>query len=81
MAGGRGDHACVVLRECNDEEALALQLERGLGKPPGIEYEFTHVESGGKRADVINGLEHAAISEINRRAGVQIRVDPDHGGR
>jgi hypothetical protein len=65
------------LGKCDEEEAFSLQLERGLGETPGIEYEFTHVESAGEGADVIDGLEDAAITVINRGADVQGGVDRD----
>jgi hypothetical protein len=81
QARRRRDHSRIVLRECDNEEALTLQLERGLGETPGIEYEFTHVESGRERADVIDGLEHAAITVINRRADLEPLVHPHDRGR
>jgi hypothetical protein len=43
-----------VLRECNDEQSLALELLRRLPEPPRVIDQLADVVPAGERADVID---------------------------
>jgi hypothetical protein len=70
-----------VLREGDDERALAFELLRGVSEPPGVVDQLADVEPAGEGADVIDTPEHARIPMIDRATYVQRSVDPHDGRR
>ena len=52
-------------------EPFALEFLRGLPEPPGVVDELADVVAAGERADVVDGLEDAAVAVVDAGADVQ----------
>jgi hypothetical protein len=68
LAGG--DRAGVVLGERDGLDAFAFEFLGGLSESPGVEHDFFDGVAGGEFADVVYGVEHAAVAVVDAGAYV-----------
>ena len=71
QARGGGDHARVVLRERDDEQAFAFELLRGLAEPPRVVDELADVVRPASARTWSTASSTPAVAVVDRDADVQ----------